>query len=160
VAQPRALGAGLSLGGRVSLERRHDAPWFTTVRLSMGNARAQAFGWDLSHSELSVGAGGGALWVLGPVRASLALTLDWVGLYAGGRRLDADRLSGLQLSGLENSGWTMGPGLTADAGFALSLPLELELRLGGGASLAWVKVDGAVQPGLAPFGHLGLGYGF
>lgn len=81
-------------------------------------------------------------------------------LLADARRLEAGRLEALGLIRVETSGWTLGPGLGVEAHLALGLHRGLEARLGGGASLCWVKVDGATRNELAPFAHLGLGYGF
>lgn len=160
VARPSALGAGTSVGARVALERRLEAPFFWTVRGNGATASGTNAWRSLRHTELTLGGGLGGAWVKGPFRAASSLTADVIGLHATSERHEAERLRRLGLSATDGDGWTVGPGLTADVSAAIAVTRALELRVGGGAALTWLNVDQSVHGRVSPFAHAGIGHTF
>lgn len=161
VGRPRALGSGVAAGGQVSLEHRLESPLFWTVRFSGTGAGASSSTWQMLHQELVLGGGMGLFVGLGPVRLQAALLVDGVAVRGVSRRAEAERLESVGLgAGVEQSAWTMGPGVSAEGAVTLTMVAGLDVRLGGGVSLAWVRVDGATANAVAPYGQIGIGYSF
>ena len=158
ISRPRALLAGVGAGGRIGVERRIDGPLFVALRVAAGTAQARGSTWDTRHTELSVGPAVGLQVSLGVLRFSAALGADAVAVFSAARHVNEERLTAAGLMPTRTEGWTLGPGLIAEGGLAVTLPASFELRAGGGISLAWVKFDGQLRDAWAPFGQLAIAY--
>lgn len=160
VARPRALLSGVGGGARLGLERRIGGPMFVALRLGAGTAQAVGGLWDTRHIELSVGPALGVQVPFGLVRLACALSVELVSIFSSARHLQEERLKSASVGPTRADGWTLGPALGAEAWLGLTLPASFELRLGGGVSVAWVRYDGRVQEGLAPFAQASVVWGF
>lgn len=158
VAQPRALGGGVSAGGRLGVDLRIDGPLFLSLRAGGGTAQARGEVWDARHSEFTLGPAAGLAFSFGAFRAAVMVAVELVALYASARHVQEDRLQQAGLGPTRTEGWTLGPSLGAEAWLGLPLPKGFELRAGAGLAVSWLKVDAQVRPSLVPAGHLGVAY--
>lgn len=158
VSRPRALLTSLGAGGRAGFERRLGGFFFTSFRVAAGTAQAVGGTWNTRHTELSAGPAFGGQLSFGLVRLSAAVCAELVTIFSSAQHVQEDRLEAAGIGPTRTSGWTMGPGLGAEAWLGFTLPLSLELRMGGGISVAWVRYDGAVKDGWAPFAQASIAY--